>query len=500
MVKPVLCRNQIIKIQKISPEVYVFWTTLVFYLTILFLNPSNYIVALSFIILFFVYKLKFKNIKLPLFYTFLSSQIIQTGKNYSILMLPPGFFSTDIYPHGYFVGITITASHILSVIILTYMIRQIVLKKQTVLINKTDALLIIFYILKIFSALIGSNNPGLSLPVEILSLGNLIVYFYARVFIKTNLHIWRTISYLFCSLLIFEGVLGFSQLTTGSSLGKNIEPEIGIENFGRAVDEMQFTFRPTGTFGHANALGIWAAAVCIFLFIFCLKYNSKILWFSLLTGFATAIITISRTAWIILAISIVFLFVYILRHQRKLLNRFILSMVKLRFIIIPIVLFLFLFFVLPRIQSSFYSFQEDSGAFFFRKIQTQDAIEIIRLHPVWGVGALMSVYEGISLNLNTMAMLIPFDVHNWYLTIAVQNGIPAILIFLFFLASSLREIIRKINNANIIYLSIAACIMSNSIAALIQPTINLELTLILLSMINYGTINPNLYVNKSTKK
>lgn len=471
-------------------EKYLFGVTLSFYILLLVINPSNYIIAFSFVILFLVYYLKIKKFEVVLFLTYISSLIVQTGKTYPTQLLPVGFFPIEIYPLGYIVNLVITSTHFIAFAMLLYIIRQLISKPRLFKPNPIDLLLVIFYTLKILSAILASKEPGLSIPFEILSLSNFIAYFYARIFIKPNFALWKNLSYLLGALVVFESLLGFSQLAMKSSLYKNLENQVNIEYFGHAVDETQFTFRPVGTLDHANSLGVWTASVCIFLLASGLKYKSNIIWLSFLTGCVLMITTISRSAWLGFASGSLFLVIYVTKRSKNLLKPLFDFTLKWRFIIIPILLFLFFFFVIPRAENSLYSFQEDAGAAFFRRIQILDAVEIIKLHPVLGVGTFMNVYEGISLNLYTMAASIPLAPENWYLFVAVENGLLTVFVFIFFLILSLRKIFES-NGSSMIFISVVSSTVCLIVAAIFQPDINIELILLLLSLTNGGNIVPS---------
>jgi O-antigen ligase len=470
-------------------EEYIFWVTLSFYILLLIVNPSNYIIAGSFVVLFAAYYLKIKKFELSLFFTFASSLIVNTGKAYPIQLVPAGFFPIEIYPQGYIINLVITATHFIAFAMLLYMIRQFLSKPRIFKPNLIDLILVIFYFLKILSAVFGSKIPELSLPFELLSLSIFVGYFYARFILKPALSLWKNLSYLFSALVIFESLLGFSELAIRSPLGKNLEYQVNIEYFGNAVDETQFTFRPVGTFDHANALGIWVSGVTLFILGFAIKNRSNILWFSFFLGCALMITTISRSAWLGFAVGLLFFIIYTSRKSKDTLKPMINFILKWRYVIAPILLFLFVFFVIPRAENSLYSFQQDAGAVFFRQIQNLDAIEIIKLHPIFGVGAAMSAYEGIALNLYTLAANVPLEVHNWYLYIGVENGLLAVFIFVLFLILSLRKIFDS-GGKSVISISVVSSIICLLVAAIFQPYIDLELILIFLSLTNGGSIIP----------
>lgn len=480
--------NIFYSLSKISDEKYVFWATLIAFILLLTVNVPNKLIAISFIFIFFAFYLKIKKFGQSLLLTYISSLIVFTGKTYPILLLPAGFFPVEIYPQGYIVNIIITSTHFITFVMLLAIIREYFLsKKNSFKFKVTDILILSFYILKIASAFIGSKNPGLSLPADLLSLSPLIAYFYVRVYVNIDSSLWKNVSHLLSALVIFEVLLGFTQLAIKSPLDKYLEYETNIGYFGHTVDETLFTFRPIGTFSHANVTGIWIASVCIFLFSFVLKQKSKLIDYAFYSGILLMIASISRSAWIGFLVGIAMTIIYTFKKYRRLYGSIMSYFIKWRFVIIPVVIAFLLIFIIPRINSSVYSFQEDAGAVFFRKIQILDAIEVIKLNPIFGVGSLMSVYEGISLDLYTKAASLPLDVHMWYLALAVNNGLVSLFVFVFFIGLSLKKILDS-KKINLILISVVSTILCIASIGILQPYINIEFVLLLLSFSNSDII------------
>ncbi len=475
------------KIGKIPNEKYIFWVTLVFYIFLLVVNPPNKFIAFSFIPLLLIYYLKIGDISQSLLFTFVSSGIVMTGKTYPIQIIPPGLFQTDVFPYGYFINIVISSSVFISFAMLLATIRALISKTHNFRLNFLDLLIIIFYFLKILSATLGSKEPHLSLPLEILGLTSFFAYFYVRVTIKITDSLWKMLACVISALVIFESVLGIMQLMSKSPLDKNIEYQVNLEYFGNTLGETQFTFRPVGTFDHANSFGIWLAASGLFLLAAVYKNRSAIIWVAFFMGCILMITTISRSAWLGFFGGFVFLVTYLSRRSKNLLKPLLNFVLKWRLILIPCVLILFLFFVVPRINDSIYSFRPDAGGAYFRKVQISDAVEIIKLHPIFGIGAGMSAYEGVALDLYTLTAKVPLEVHNWYLGIALENGLPSLFIILLFVLYSLKKNFESYPNS-IIRTSVAGVIICSAISGILQPYFNFGLILLLLSIINGDTI------------
>lgn len=477
-------------LKKLPNEKYLFWLTVLFYIILLVANPPNKVIAFAFIFFFLALYLKIKNFSLSLLFVFIASLIIKTGKSYPIQLLPTGVFPEEIFPQGYFVHLVVTASHIISFVMLVYLIREFLLKKiniRNLKINAADILVLVFFILKILSAIIASKEPQLSLVSEILSIPCLVLYFYIRFLVKIDVRFWKMLVFLLCGLVVFESLLSFSQLKAKSPLYKNLEYQVNIEYFGKAIDEPEFTFRPVGTFDHANTLGIWLASVLIFLFAFIAKDKSDILCLSFLIGIFALVTTISRSAWLGFFVGIVTL-LFLGKRAGVDLKFFLGKISRWRIFLVPSFIFSFFFFIIPRIEKSFYSFGPSAGAFFYRRIQIQDALEIIKLHPFFGVGALMSVYEGLFLDFYTVAASIPLVVHNWFLLITLKNGLLALFAFIFFVFLSVKNFWYISKKLKPEFLGTFSAVLCLFVAAIFQPYINTVFVFLLLSATNSDII------------
>lgn len=475
-------------LKRVPDPLYLLTSTLFFYLLLTALNPSNKIIAGLFVFLFAAYYIKIKRFAESLLLTYFSSLIIETGKTYQIQLLPPGIFPLQIYPQGFFQNIVVTATHFIAFTMLILVIRKLVEKNNNFKFNILDALILIFYFLKVVSGAL-SYIPQISLPVELLMLEYPIAYFFARLYIRLDSKLLKNIVYILAGLVLFETVLGGFQLINKSPLGKNIEYQTGIEYFGNTIGETPFTFRSVGTFDHANSLGIWAAAVSILLLTLNLKFKSSIVWAAVVSGLGLMIVTISRSAWLGLLVGLVFITAFTFNHLRKSLISMFKILYRWRLVLVPCGIILLFVFIIPRIESSFYSFQSDAGAAFFRKIQLLDSINLINLHPLIGIGTFMEAYQGLSLDLNTAASATPLAPHNWFVMVALENGIPAVLVFILFIVLSLRKIFFR-ENLSLFFTAMAASIITMFTAALFQPYMDLEIIFVLLSLTNGDKIRP----------
>lgn len=481
--------------KRVNSDVYVFAVSLIFYTALWFLNPGNKIIALSSILLIIIHFLRFKRLDISLLLAFITYSVIFTGKSYPIQLLPSGIFPEEIFPNGYFIDLVVSPSHIISFFMLVFLIRNIYADRNLrskLKVGLVDVLFLSLFFWGLISDGIFSRRPDVSLVNNLLGLGNLIAYFYLKIFkickIKDFLPI---IVGLFSAMVVFESLISFGQLMAKSPRYKNIEYQVNIEYFGKAVDESEFTFRPVGTFAHANFLGIWLSSVLIILTSVFLKRPTDYVLFAILLGLASLSATLSRSAWLGFGVgSGLVLFMLRKKDIRSLLKPY----TKKLLIFIPITIVLVLFFVFPRLQKSLYSFGVDSGGGFFRRIQIKDSLEIIKENPLFGVGSLMGVYEGLNLDRETVLASIPLAVHNWYLQICLENGIPALTLFILMILFSFRPLINNIMKfgprsfEDYAYTGFVGGVLSLLVAGIFQPYIGDTLMFLSLGLINSGII------------
>lgn len=151
--------------------------------------------------------------------------------------------------------------------------------------------------------------------------------------------------------------------------------------------------------------------------------------------------------------------------------------------------------ILPRIISSLYAFQETGGVN-LRSQQSAEASNVILNNSVFGVGLGMSVPYIFNNFANSTVVSFPSRVHNGYLLLAMEVGIPASLLFLLFIFSNLFLIVKYLvkNMYKFIYskalsVSILIGLLSFMFNAFFQPLLipytehHFELFVIL---INFG--------------
>jgi len=454
---------------KLKPENYIFYSSIVFYLLLWHINPNNKIIALSFVFLIFIYNYKLKNVKLSILLTYLASSIIFTGKRYLIQLVPEGVFPKVLAPQGYVSHFVISYLHIIAFFMLILLVRDFLKNRMKFKLEKKDYLVIFYFLWLVLSDILGSSRPNMSILFSVLSLHFLVFYFYLKFLIKGKEKFIILIA-LFTAQIIFESYISYQQFIASSPIYKNIEAQVDIEYFGFAADEPQFRFRPVGTFNHANELGMAMSFWLLIIFAYLYKRQNILSFTALIFGVVTLAATLSRSSWLGFAF-VLFFTLFFFEKVKKIKSPEIFTKNILSMAIVAVVVTIF--FIFPRAEKSLYTFSEGGG--YFRSAQIRAAIELIKQNPLYGVGTGMSVPAGLSQLPRTVFSLVPLGVHNWYLNITTEHGIPAILLFLALIATFMMEQVRKIWDENVINLeslmriAITGGVVSSMIVGMFQP-------------------------------
>lgn len=454
---------------------YVFYVNILFYFLLWFFNPSNKLVAAFCVGLLFIYHYRLKDIRVSLLLAYLTSFIIFTGKSYTIQLVPPGIFPLDLYPRGYTILLTISPRHILAFFMGCLLLRDIVYTRfRTIKIRTLDILLVLYYFWLILSDFIASKNPEVSLSFSILMLENVIVYFYIRSYALRIYAVLPTIIWLFASIVLFEAVISFQQFINASPVYKTLETQGEIEYFGNAVDELQFRFRPLGTFHHANELGLALSFFLSLIFALLLRHQNIYLFLIYTFGAIALAMTLSRSAWLGYGTGILATLFIIEKFKKLSIPKRLRTYIAYLSILSAV---LIVFFIFPRIDRSIYSFGAGEGGGYLRTLQTQDTLSLIAKNSIFGVGTNMSVQETRALNPRGIFSSVPLSIHNWYLLTVAEHGIPSVVIFIFFVLLSVKQltsIVRKSHASyNALYAPVGfiAGILSLLIIGFFQPFI-----------------------------
>jgi O-antigen ligase len=237
----------------------------------------------------------------------------------------------------------------------------------------------------------------------------------------------------------FQALLGLLQYFSGGTLGLEFFGEAKTHMMMRAGDVL--VSRVSGTFGHPNNLAGYLAMVLqlnLALLFAPLKRGLRVLLGACLGLLGVALLlTLSRGGWLAGTLGVMITAFLCLRRRtrRPALAWFVTLLVSGVIIISTIVL------VEPLKRRLF---EEDYGAAQVRIPLAQVALNIIRHHPLLGVGltnyvAAAPAYDQTK---EAVSFTFPRPVHNEFLLIAAETGLPALGLFGFIFLSLAWGLIR----------------------------------------------------------
>lgn len=245
------------------------------------------------------------------------------------------------------------------------------------------------------------------------------IYLYIVNNIRTKKEL-TSLATLLLAGLSFQGFLGIVQYTTGSSLGLGFLGAV-------AKTRLAGVTRVRGTIGYPNQFGAWLALIiplAVSLFIFELQSRKKFLYGgAAFLGIMGLLLSFSRSAWAgLLGSCVVFLIILAIKGQLK--ARYVLAMFAASIVVVGLLL-VFWDTIMLRFETG------STGK--FRLVMIDVAGDIIADNPLLGVGLMNYRFHSIE------HFRFWHPVHNTYLRLAAETGIPGLTFFLAVVYVTIKE-------------------------------------------------------------
>lgn len=417
-------------------------------------NLNNKTLFISLILLGVVYYCRFKNWRLSLVLITTVSLVFQVGKTWSKLLILPELLHAPQFPDGYIAYVTITPFNIFSLLLLVAIFRDIFINNNfikdrlfKIYKRKWFKLLGLFFIWRLLAAIMAYGNNILPIIYSLQFLTFFIYLIGLVAYVNNRYFIFPVL----CSMIIFEAILALLQWVYKANLGFVIEGANKYLSYYGGPDADFFIPRPQGTFYHPNELACFTLSlIFIPLAMMYFKKDHKIaingqagFWFC----FLTLILSQGRSAWLSFTGSFLG-FVYLLEKKwnRHLIN---LSTINLRlifFVIITIVIFLTI--IVPRLTKSLEFFKPSAGGETRIKL-IEESINLIVNMPWFGAGMGLSGLAMFKLKPTGIISILPSTVHNFYLLLAAESGLPSLMLFILFLYFFVRDIFISLYNLSV---------------------------------------------------
>jgi O-antigen ligase len=419
-----------------------FWLSLFFYgLMYLSFNVKSYIlpsILIGIISFYFVPILKGK-IKRFLFFVLLLNLPFERGIRGDRVVVVPNLTISNVSGYEFYFGLSLKIVFAITLLILT--VKDRIRGNEFLSFNSVhheDVLLLTFVLLSILSTYFALNANN-----SFLGLGRLLYSCWLFWLAKSNIFGKKFYKMFFSVLLaglIFQGLIGSLQFLRNSYLGRYVEEMANIEYlpYGKYTYESKALFRSSGTTGDptffASLLTMYLPVVLAvylqlnFMKNWRMKRNIKIVFLiALVIGSVAEFATFSRSGWFITALS---LGIIIMQFRSKInWSKFIASNKEL---IYALVVFLVIFSdkLIVRLLSIRKLFKYGTGK--YRMELINEAVKIISSYPWFGVGLHGFTAAVMKNTTSILPTRFLFPVHNVFLIFGTEMGIPALVVFIFF--------------------------------------------------------------------
>lgn len=406
----------------------ILFVSLLYYILIFFL-PFRTVVHIGILSLtiFLFYKLK-KDFFTALLYTViltLPNELGFLGSTTRLTLMEPVELQLGQ-------GVVITTTTLILVSILCMVLIRRSKRFFQYSIRTPDILLFLFFILSLVSFIFFPNINSL---YGIISLSEIILlYFILRIFLHPTMA-WD-ISRIVVVSVVFQVLVGLVQAMLRRNIGVPVESVIAAFPYGATAPENEEIFRISGMFGHPNYLAGYLLAFFPYLFIH-FRFSIRRIVPILLT-ISAIIFTQGRTAWVV-----VLLFLMIIAfHYHSEIRSLIIRQQRISLLSIACILFILAAILFPsialRIQTVSEAFEE-GGSMSVRFKLFHEAINLMTTYPFTGVGLNRSLefyaYQPITNIFDTITPTSFYKIHNLFLEIGSEVGLPGLVAFILFIGS-----------------------------------------------------------------
>ncbi|MBU1710331.1 MAG: O-antigen ligase family protein [Proteobacteria bacterium] len=298
------------------------------------------------------------------------------------------------------------------------------------------------FLLIFMSAVLGSPRIESPTVIKFWSLVTVFKCFLTFLIVANSIRtkdILKFIFYLFLVSVFFQAFICLAQIISGSSLGLGFlgETETSVETVTAGSKEL---LRVGGSMSK-NALASYLSFIIpinFALFFTKIQLRTKICFFLpvILLAFTLEILTFSRGAWMGLAVggTLTFYGCICRLSGRKVLSLFFVSIVIVAFIVLILALS-------ESVRQRL--FEDDYGSAIIRIPLMINALNMILHNPFLGVG--LGNYTSVNQHYDIfqwISIVFPWPVHNDFLLIGAEMGLPAMLSFCFIIVVVLFKLLQ----------------------------------------------------------
>jgi len=342
-------------------------------------------------------------------------------------------------------GIPITLTSIIIVVLYLLWLVRVSLKKESVrlfpLVTIPFSLIVLLSELSSLTAV----NSALVIACFPRLLTAFLLFIYMANFLRSKEDIQFAIKCLAIAIA-FSGILGILQYVSGpfpslSFLGPRAS-QVVMDYSGVSIS------RVSGLFGHPNNfayLMVGFLPIMLICTIANIGFGLRVLcFFSFSLGLTSLILTFSRNGWFSLVTSLLMIAILLFKRKRQ----EILHGALVRFVILGLFAMVLIIPYFSQIVTRLTSY--DYGAAYSRITLAQSALKVIKIKPIKGVGLgnyrIAVPYYDSNVYVNRYG--VASSVHNMYLRITAELGLPTFAIFLWMSILIFRQGIIALNSTD----------------------------------------------------
>lgn len=280
-------------------------------------------------------------------------------------------------------------------------------------------------------------------------LKGVVVYFVIRVYTIASHVKAKSIIVTLTWVVLFQGLWSLYQLQRGGPTGhffdiasfKSTPTQSGLAN--------TTVFRASGTFLDPNVFALYVTMLLPLTITMLLHAKTSVrrVFYggASLMGVVAVMLSASRTGWIVLATILSLLVIKEAATIRRLIKRVVVHKVGMfgavalltiaSFVIVPNL-------ILPR-WTNLYTLLQEGGVVKARLDLNKEAFAIIQNAPIFGVGLNNSVLHMVKNNITGISRGFLAEVHNLYLLIAAELGIPGLILTLLLFRETIKKDVRR---------------------------------------------------------
>jgi len=317
----------------------------------------------------------------------------------------------------------------LAILVLLWFYRMFVHKERKIRLFKNYSIPVLGILIMSLLSMAYAAYPMFSVYefIEIVKMA--LVFLYLANYIVETGHIRFIVIFLMVGLFI-EGTLVVMEAVMGHSL--NITA-LGMRVRDDLAPIKSSFHRVSGTLGGANGLAWYLCSLLPVPFtLFFLKTKKKlkmIILFIFLLGLLSLILTYSRGGWIGFIIGVLIVLALHYKGLRSV-NKVVIPIVFIAIVCSSTVLIVYTSNPIKARLT-----EEDRGSAYSRIMLMEVAFEMIKSNPIIGVGLnnYTEVHHNYDVGVDKITQYYPVPVHNVYLQLTAEIGIPGLLFFLGFI-------------------------------------------------------------------